>query len=541
MKSLVWDRAAVLARLQAGAVAAPQKFDLLVIGGGATGLGVAVDAAARGLSVVLLEAHDFAKGTSSRATKLLHGGVRYLAQGNIKLVYEALHERAVVLRNAPHLAERLAFVIPCYSRWRQLQYGIGLGAYSALAGRRSLGPAQWLGRAETIAALPSVQQQGLIGGIRYWDAQFDDARLALALARTALSQGALLLNYAPVLELLHRDGRVAGAVCQDSESGLRMTVHADCVVNATGVWVDGLRRLDTPRHEAGVFQDRVRPSRGAHIVLDKSFLPSDQALMIPRTADGRVLFAIPWQGQLLAGTTDIPSDVPETDPIATAAEVEFILSELGGYLTRRPTLADVRSRWAGLRPLVRPEALNALKNRQSNGMATRSISREHDITVSPHGLVSVTGGKWTTYRVIAGDTLQACVAHGLLRLPSVCTTADLPLWGAPSQAHPRAAAGDARYHCYGRDAAQVQQLPGADCWLTPGLNEAMVRYAVRCEMARTVDDVLARRCRLLFTDAQAAIACAPRVAAVLQEEGIAAPQLDAFIALAQRYAGTAVT
>jgi glycerol-3-phosphate dehydrogenase len=498
------------------------------------------------LSVALLEAHDFAKGTSSRATKLLHGGVRYLAQGNIKLVYEALHERAVVLRNAPHLAERLAFVIPCYSRWRQLQYGVGLGAYAALAGRRSLGPTQWLGRAETIAALPSVRQQGLTGGIRYWDGQFDDARLALALARTALSQGALLLNYAPVLELLHRDGRVAGAVFQDRESGARIAVHADCVVNATGVWVDGTRRLDipmgAPAEAAEAFQDRVRPSRGAHIVLDKSFLPSDQALMIPRTADGRVLFAIPWQGQLLAGTTDIPSDVPETDPIATPAEVEFILSELGAYLTRRPTLADVRSRWAGLRPLVRPEAR---RNSQSHGMATPSISREHDITVSPHGLVSVTGGKWTTYRVIAGDTLQACVAHGLLRLPATCSTADLPLWGAPPHSGAMADHGDGntdvRYHAYGSDAAQVQQLPGADRWLTPTLNEAMVRYAARCEMARTVDDVLARRCRLLFTDAQAAIACAPRVAAVLQEEGVGAPQLDAFIGLAQRYAGGTVT
>ena len=519
----VWARDHQWQRLHAAA-AQQHVWDLLVIGGGATGLGIAVDAAARGLSVVLLEAADFAKGTSSRATKLLHGGVRYLAQGNFKLVYEALHERSVVLRNAPHLVQRLAFVIPCYSRARQLQYGLGLRAYSALAGRRSLGPTEWLGRAQTLAALPGVEAAGLVGGVRYWDAQFDDARLALALARTALAGGAVLLNYAPVRELRDARGQIHGAQCEDLETGERLEVRARCVINATGVWVDAVRRLDADAPA------RVRPSRGAHIVLDRHFLPGDAALMIPRTADGRVLFAIPWQGQVLAGTTDIPCTQAEADPRATSAEIDFILSELGAYLAHRPTRSDVRSSWAGLRPLVRPDALARSGAGTAGEGATRSISREHDIHISPRGLVSVSGGKWTTYRVIADDTLQVCAAHGLLALPQPCATATLPLWGAAAQPAP------GHYAAYGSDAPGVQALPGAGHWLAPGVSEAMVRYAVRYEMARTVDDVLARRVRLLFTDAASAIRCAPQVAAVMQDEGVVQPHLAAFLHLAAGYA-----
>ena len=491
-------------------------WDVLVIGGGATGLGIALDAAARGYSVALVEQWDFAKGTSSRATKLLHGGVRYLAQGNIKLVREALHERAVILRNAPHLAQRLAFVIPVYSRWRQWQYGLGLTAYSWLAGAQSLGKTEWLSAAETVAALPTVRQAGLVGGIRYWDAQFDDARLALALATTAAHEGAVLLNYCAVEQLVHdAQGQVAGAICRDAETGLQTTVAARCVVNATGVWVDEICRQDRPAGVPASANDRgrVQPSRGAHVVLDPSFLPSDAALMVPATSDGRVLFAIPWHGQLLAGTTDVPADANSADPVPTPDEIRFILTELGQYLTRPPQVADIRSQWAGLRPLVRPD---------TEGAATQGISREHEIWVRPSGLVSVTGGKWTTYRVIAEDTLRECQKRGLLGLGQTPRTADLPLHPVP--------------HGPDGSAAAIDRLPGADATLAPGLTEAMVRYAVRHEYARTVDDVLARRSRLLFLDAAAALRCAPRVAELLQEEGCPAPALDAFRVLAAQYA-----
>lgn len=494
-------------------------WDLAVVGGGATGLGIALDAAARGHSVVLVEAEDFAKGTSSRATKLLHGGVRYLAQGNIGLVHEALRERSVILRNAPHLASRLAFVIPAYRQRDRLLHGVGLTAYGLLAGGRSLGATQWLGPEGVVQALPTVRQHGLVGGVRYWDAQFDDARLALALARTAAREGALVLNHCRVSRLLHDGARVAGFACVDAETGRQRKVRARCVINATGVWADAVRRTDeNPRGDA--FRPRVQPSRGTHIVLDRAFLPSDQALMVPRTSDGRVLFAIPWQGKLLAGTTDVPASDAVADPVPGADEIGFILDELGHYLRKAPTPGDVRSAWAGLRPLVRPGA---------GAVETRSISREHDIAVGASGLVTVTGGKWTTYRVIARDALETCIEHGLLDKTADCRTDALPLVGAGGEPP----AGElARY---GAEAGLVAALPGAQRVLCDGLTEAMVRFAARHEFARTLDDVLARRVRLLFLDARVAASCATRVAEILHEELGTQPDLAGFLRLAAQY------
>lgn len=511
-------RKELLGRLSTG-----RMWDVAVIGGGATGLGIALDAASRGHSVVLVEALDFAKGTSSRATKLLHGGVRYLAQGNVRLVYEALRERAVILGNAPHLAQRLSFVIPAYRHWDRFFYGMGLTVYDLLAGGRTLGKTQWLDSQETIRALPTVRREGLVGGIRYWDAQFDDARLALALARTAVQQGATVLNYCAATELLHEGARVAGFACKDRETDVTYAVRARCVINATGVWADGMRRSDA-LGPAAAFKERVQPARGAHIVLDKAFLPSNEALMVPKTTDGRVLYAIPWQGKLLAGTTDVPAARPDADPVATDHEVSFILQELGQYLDRQPTRDDVLSTWAGLRPLVRPE---------SDETATKAISREHDILVSRTGLVTVTGGKWTTYRVIAQDALKACHDNGLLPKLADCRTQELRLVGAtddlPAGALSR----------YGSEAELVQELPGADIEIVPGLTEAMVRFAARHEFARTVDDVLARRVRFLFLDARLAASCATRVAEILREEVSSDPALSEFQRLATQYARAA--
>lgn len=516
------NRAQLFARL-----AEPRTWDLAVVGGGATGLGVALDAAARGFSVVLLESDDFSGGTSSRSTKLLHGGVRYLAQGNIALVREALHERSTVLRNAPHLASRLSFIMPSYAWWQTPFYGIGLKLYDLLAGRAGLGATSFMGRARTLAALPNLQPAGLCGGVQYWDGQFDDARLALALARTAAREGALLLNYCAVTQLTHEGGHVTGLRCEDRFSQQAYTVRARCVVNATGVWVDTLRQLD------GAAQGRtvgpvVAPSQGVHVVVDRDFLPGEHALLVPKTADGRVLFAVPWLGKLVLGTTDTPrSDLPR-EPRPLQAELDFILGEAGRYLARAPTRADVRSIWVGLRPLVRPAG---------DDEDTATLSREHTVMVSPAGLVTVTGGKWTTYRAMAEDVLARCFQAGLLPEKPAGVSDQLQLVGAePAGKAPRPpVAAVAGPHLYGSEQALLQTLPGAGQMLAPGLDEAMVRFAVRYEYALTVEDVLARRSRLLFLDASLAASVAPRVAAILAEETRRDPDLAGFLALAQDY------
>ena len=516
------SRSELLARL-----AQAETFDLAVIGGGATGLGVALDAAARGFKVVLLESMDFAKGTSSRATKLVHGGVRYLAQGNISLVREALHERTTLLQNAPHLAQRLAFVMPSYKLLDTPFYGIGLKMYDALAGKAGLGATECLSRAKTVQYLPTVQQQGLKGGVKYWDGQFDDARLALALARTAATKGALLVNYCAAEKLIYEDGKVAGLSCKDVESGQTYTVRAKCLVNATGPWVDLFRQQDAEAQGKPV-KPMVAPSQGVHVVVDREFLPTDHALLIPKTADGRVLFAVPWLGKVILGTTDTPRHDLAREPLPFAEELDFILSEAGKYLSRQPTLADVRSMWVGLRPLVKPQ--------DDDGENTKKISREHTVLASKTGLVTVTGGKWTTYRAMAEDVLTECFQIGSLPARPAGVTVHLPLVGSPGQAQTKHNINQAQgLHSYGTEAAQVKELPGADQWLTDSLSVGMVRFAARFEYARTVEDVLARRSRLLFLDARKAAEIAPRVAVILEQELNREVQLDEFLLLARQY------
>ncbi len=527
-------------------------WDLVVIGGGATGLGVALDAAARGLSVALFEAKDFASGTSSRATKLVHGGVRYLAQGHLGLVHEALRERALMLAHAPHLAQRLEFVVPTYRLWEGPYYGAGLKAYDALAWGKRLGPTEFLSPAATRRALPTVQPAGLCGGVSYWDGQFDDARMAVLLARTAAARGALVFNHAPVVAL-HRQshtGRpdalthLGGLTVRDALGTESVHVAARCIVNATGVWVDALRDMDRagegspPAARAAM----VKASQGVHLVVDRAFLPGSRALMVPRTRDGRVLFAVPWMGKTILGTTDTPRDDIVREPQALASEVDFVLSEMAGYLQPAPRRADVRSVWVGLRPLVQPQGVDA-------GRSTASMSREHTVVVDPSGLVTVTGGKWTTYRAMAQDVLKQCMTHGLLPSRPAGPAAGHALLGAqvadvkgaPSLADPPG------LHLYGSEAPVVQALPGAHRWLAYDaetgqgiLSEAMVRFAVRYEMAREVEDVLARRCRLLFLDAHQAAEVASDVAAILKDEigeaWDAEASVASFQALAAQYA-----
>ncbi|CAP42931.1 glycerol-3-phosphate dehydrogenase/oxidase [Bordetella petrii] len=495
-------RAALLETLNDNAA-----WDVIVIGGGATGLGTAVDAASRGYRTLLLEAADFAKGTSSKATKLVHGGVRYLAQGNIALVREALHERGLLNRNAPHLVWPLGFVVPAYGLFDQPFYGIGLKMYDMLAGKLNLSPSRWLSRAETLAqaatVAPSVAGRGLRGGVLYYDGQFDDARLAMALMRTLFDLGGTAVNYVRASGLTRNEkGAIDGVIAQDVLGGGEVTLRARCVVNAAGVWVDSVRRMDDAQA-----QTMVAPSQGVHLVLPREFLPGDKAILIPKTDDGRVLFVVPWNGHTLVGTTDTPrADLP-LDPPATATEVDFILQTAARYLSRKPTRADVTSVWAGLRPLVKATG------------ETKTLSREHTIVVSRAGLVTVTGGKWTTYRKMAQDVVDTAIQHQLLPQAG-CRTADLPLHGAGGAPGPDAPAPGTPDSYYGSDLPTLRALPGSEHILVKasGLTEAHVRFAARHELARSAEDVLARRNRALFLDSQAALLAAPEVARILAEE-----------------------
>jgi glycerol-3-phosphate dehydrogenase len=516
------DRRDLFARLSE-----PRTWDLAVIGGGATGLGVALDAASRGLSVVLVESEDFAKGTSSRATKLVHGGVRYLAQGNVALVREALHERSSLLANAPHLAQPLAFVMPSYRWWETPFYGAGLLAYDLLAGRSGLGRTRFLGRADVLERLPGAQPRGLSGGVEYWDGQFDDARLALALARSAAREGALLVNYCAATGLRHDAGRVTGLECQDRETGGVYQVSARCVVNAAGVWVDEFRQRDGEAVGRAV-RPMVAPSQGVHLVVDADFLPGSRALLVPKTADGRVLFAVPWLGKVILGTTDTPRHDLAKEPEAFEDEVAFILNESARYLRRPPSAEDVRSHWVGLRPLVKPQ--------DEDGDDTKGLSREHTVLVSRTGLVTVTGGKWTTYRAMAEDVLKKCAQASLVPTGH-SRTARLPLVGSGHGVvdHPGLAAAPG-VHLYGSESAFLNRIEGSERWLVPGLSEAMIRFAARHEYARTVEDVLARRSRWLFLDARLAAALAPAAGRILAEETGRDPGLEPFLDLADHYA-----
>ncbi|AKC83520.1 FAD-dependent oxidoreductase [Verrucomicrobia bacterium IMCC26134] len=482
------NRPALLQGLRTG-----ETFDLLVIGGGATGLGTALDAVARGYTVALLERGDFACGTSSRSTKLVHGGVRYLSQGNISLVRSSLRERGRLARNAPHLVRKLAFVIPAYSVTDWLFYGAGLKLYEALAGACSLGPSRVLDRTATLARLPNVESTGLRGGVLYHDAQFDDARLALTLARSAADRGAVLLNHADVTAFVREGSRVVGVEVLDLISGAEFTVRARAVINATGVFVDALRRL-----EDAACAPLVTVSQGIHLVLPRRFLPGGSALMVPKTDDGRVLFAVPWHDRVIVGTTDTPRPVAETEPRALPEEIAFVLSHARRYLAEDPTQADVLSVFAGQRPLVRGQA----------GAATSRLSREHALEVGTGGVLTVTGGKWTTYREMAEQVVDLAARLGGLP-PAASITADLRLRGA----------GENIRTVYGDDEPAVF-ASGAGAPLHPNLpyTEAEVRWAARHELAETVEDVLSRRTRALLLDARAASGCAPRVAEILAEE-----------------------
>jgi len=477
----------------------PAAWDLIVIGGGATGLGTALEAAVRGYRVLLIEQSDFAKSTSSKSTKLVHGGVRYLAQGDVALVREASIERGLLVKNAPHLVKNLSFIIPVYTWFDRLKYTVGLKMYDWIAGRLSLGSSVFVSRQKVIDKMPTVVREGLKGGILYHDGQFDDARLALNLAQTLEEQGGFAINYVQVKGLLkNQSGKVCGVKALDLERGEYFELAAAAVVNATGVFVDDVLKMDQPDARKS-----IAPSQGVHLVLERDFLPSEEALMIPETPDGRVLFAVPWHGKLVVGTTDTPVKEPSLDPVALEEEIQFILDTAGQYLLRKPKRSDVLSVFAGLRPLAAP---------QENGQKTKEISRSHKIMVSPSGLFTMLGGKWTTYRKMGEDMVNKIEANlGWKKTSS--GTKNLAIHGFTAQVNPK----DPLYF-YGSDAAFVKNLfseYGAFISEKLNLRTAQVIWAVQHEMARTVDDVLSRRTRCLLLDAKAALAAAPIVASVM--------------------------
>lgn len=478
-------------------------FDLAIIGGGATGLGTAVEAASRGLATVLIDQHDFCKGTSSRSTKLIHGGVRYLAQGNARLVIGALTERGRLLENAGHVVGALPLVVPFYRWWEAPYYLAGLKLYDALAGRRGIGNSVFLSREKALSSVPNLSGNGLRGGILFYDGQFDDARLAVSLARTAANFGAKLLNYVKALGL-EKDGvRLRGIACRDELTGRRFEIRAKGVVNATGVFADEVRRMDDPAAPR-----MIEASQGSHLVLSREFLPSDCGILVPKTDDGRVLFAIPWHERVLAGTTDLKVNHPELEPRPLADEVDFILRHLSRYLARAPHRSDILSMFAGLRPLIKG----------GEGTATKALSRDHSVIVSTSGLVSVLGGKWTTYRKMGEDAVdRVSEVAGLSPTPS--QTSELKLCGATGNGDsPRGG------RVFGRDesaiACLIEKEPDLGRPLAEGLpyTRADVVWAARSEWALTVEDVLARRTRLLLLDARASMEAAPDVAGLLARE-----------------------
>ena len=516
---------------------ATPEWDICIIGGGATGLGIAVDAASRGFKTLLVEKFDFAKGTSSRSTKLVHGGVRYLQQGNIKLVMEALKERGILIKNAPHLVKNQAFIVPNYKWWEGPFYGIGLKVYDWMAGSLGFGPSQFLSREETLNLAPTLDADGLRGGVLYHDGQFDDARLAIHLAMTAADHGATIINYMSVEGLMKANNKVCGVILKDKlidvSSSQSYEVRTKAVINATGVFTDSILKMDDAKAK-----DLVTMSQGIHIVLDREFLPSDTAIMIPRTDDKRVLFAVPWHNKIIVGTTDTPISVEtghalsQEEPIAFEEEIEFVLHHIQKYLTKDPDRSDIRSVFAGLRPLVK-----------AHSKTTAALSRDHLITVSDSELITITGGKWTTYRKMAEDVLEIAIPKAGLA-DKECRTKDLHIHG-----YKKGADFNKPLYYYGADEEGIHSIVESDKTLAGQIHpmlpyiKAEILWAVRNEMCMKVEDFLSRRTRALLLDAKATIESASLVAELMaketnKDEDWIKNEIDSFDSIAKNYLPT---
>jgi len=503
-----------------------QVWDVVIVGGGASGLGAAVEAVTRGMKTLLLEQNDFTKGTSSRSTKLVHGGVRYLAQGNIALVLEALRERGLMKQNAPHLVKDQSFIIPSYNWWVKPYYTLGLTAYDFMAGRLGLGRSLPYSRKKTLKHIPTLKQENLRGGVVYHDGQFDDARYGINLCQTFVEHGGTAVNYMKVVGLNKANDKISGVAAIDGETGERFDINAKVVINATGVFVDDIIKMDAPKS-----RDIVCVSQGVHLVLDKEFVPNDHAIMIPKTDDGRVLFAVPWHNKVVVGTTDVLKETAELEPQALEEEIDFILETAGRFLTKAPKRSDVKSVFAGLRPLAAPTG---------EGKKTKEISRGHKIYTSEAGLVTITGGKWTTYRQMAEEVVDAASKVSTYPMKKSITR-NLALHGWKMNVDLT----DPLYF-YGSDSEKILALAKSDKDLGNYLSEdlgiikAQVVWAARHEMARTVEDFLSRRTRALLLDARESSRMAPEVAKLLAKElghdsKWEADQVEKYQALALRY------
>ncbi|MDU8884820.1 glycerol-3-phosphate dehydrogenase/oxidase [Yeosuana sp. MJ-SS3] len=488
-------------------IKATENWDCIIIGGGASGLGIAVDAASRGFKTVLFEGNDFAKGTSSKSTKLVHGGVRYMSQGHIGLVVEALQERGILAENAKHLFRNQSFVIPNYNRWKGYYYAIGLKIYDLLSRNLSLGKSELIRGSKVINILPNLKKANLSNGVVYHDGQFDDSRLAINLAQTAIEQGATILNYFKVIDILKdKHGKNEGVIVIDDETGEKYHIKSKCIINATGIFTDRILKINDPTHKKTVV-----PSRGIHLVFDKSLLNSNYAIMIPKTTDGRVLFIIPWHDKVLVGTTDTPVKKKTLDPVASKSEINFILQNGAQYFQRPPKKEDILSVFAGLRPLAAP---------RKNETKTKEVSRNHKIIVSDSNLVSIVGGKWTTYRKMAEEVVdKSILLHNYKNVRS--RTKNLPIHGNVKETQTFK---EKRLNVYGSDAKYIKEFEESNILYSKKIHvnypftAGQIVWAVRYELARTLEDVLARRVRLLFLDAKAAIESSRFVAKVMAKE-----------------------
>lgn len=479
-----------------------KKWDIVIIGGGASGLGAAIDSASRGHKTLLIEKHDFSKGTSSRSTKLIHGGVRYLQNGDISLVIEALKERGILRKNAPHLVKDLSFVIPSYDWWSSPFYGVGLKIYDMMAGDFGIGPSTIIDKKETEKLIPNVKKNGLKGGVIYYDGQFDDSRMAISLAQTASDQSAVLINYFEAIDLIkNKDKTISGIKVRDSINNLIYNIKSKVIINATGVFSDSIMKMDDRKSSK-----MIQPSQGVHIVLEKKFLKGDHAIMIPQTSDGRVLFAVPWNNFVIVGTTDIPMNIALDEPIAKREEIDFILKNASSYMSQKPKLKDIKSVFAGLRPL-------ALETNDSK--ETKEVSRHHKITVSTSGLISILGGKWTTYRKIGEDAVNTAIHVGGLK-EKKSTTQNLPIHGYDTNVN-----WNDDMHVYGSDIKKIIEIDSKNAYKSLSekffITKNQIIWAIKNEMAMTIEDVLARRTRCLFLDANETEKISLKVAEIMAE------------------------
>ena len=498
---------------------------MLIIGGGATGCGIAVDAASRGLKVALLERFDIAEGTSSRSTKLVHGGVRYLElavkkcdRAQFHLVKEALQERGIFLKNAPHLAHPLPLVTPLY-KWFEVPYVYtGLILYDILAGKRGLGRSALIGRKEALKRFPMLKAEGLKAGVVYYDGQFNDARMAITLALTAKKHGAEILNHAEVVSLGKENGKLCGGLVRDGIEGEEFTVRARSIINAAGPFVDRIRKMDDESTDPV-----LKAASGIHIILSSRFVPPETGLLIPKTEDGRVLFVLPWQGHALIGTTDHPAEIVD-HPRAEEEEIEYLLRHINQYFDLSVQRSDILSAWSGLRPLVQFD-------KSAN---TAQQVREHLILTSPSGLVSIAGGKWTSYRKMAEEAVDQAINTAHLQAERPCQTYQMPLVGAEHFSEgisqvltdTHGLDPDVSHHLhysFGDQAMLVARLAQTE-ELNKRLHsehpfiEAEVVYASRYEFAERASDVLTRRIPLALLDLAAAEAVVPRVVELMAKE-----------------------